>query len=303
MKEGIRKFENSVSVVSLKKGDYEILIDKIEDMKKLSSVECHLVLYPFSREISSKDFVFSPYEEYVNDILAKQRSAYGEITERFGNFFGLILGLLIVLFFALFKPEDLLSIESLVSVIGSYLIGKEIWDDIENIIINLTKKSKIRMVENYYRFQLEKHSTLTLYSVWAKKRRYGRETLIPDKMDFIHHSNSQTLRLFFEKSEIKKIPGSSALIVNITLDEEKVEKFIFDESLLGVKLSLNKKFLFFKRSFELFQSLEGGKKGCLDEKGVWHENSLFQRKTFSFWKIKGFISKRIVENFSLVKTR
>lgn len=304
-KDEFQKTTDSVGLVSDHKrsGTFEIVLDKIEGMKKYDSVECHLVLYPYSDEVSSRDFVFTPYEEYVRDILVKQRSAYAEMTDRFGNFFGLFLGIVIIAVFAIFKPEDLLSVESLVSVIGSYLIGKEIWDDIENILINLTKKMTVRMVENYYRFQLEKHSTLTLYSLFAKKRRYGRETLVPEKIDFIQHSNSQTLRLCFSKREIRKIPGSSALMVTLSVTPDKITEFLEKGWLFGVKLSLNKSFICFKKSVELFQSLDGQKKGCLDESGNWHEGSVFERKTFTFWKIKAFLSKKLTDGFSLVYSK
>ncbi len=300
MKEHIRKFTDSVSLYSPREGNYEVVLNNIKEMKKFSSVECHVVLYPFSESVSSKDFIFSPFEEYVTDILAKQRSAYAQMTDRFGNVFGLILGVLIVIVFAVFKPSDLLSIESLVSVIASYLIGKEIWDDIENILINLTKKMPVRMIENYYRFGLEKHSTLTLYSLYAKKRRHGRETLIPEKIDFIQHSNSQTLRLFFSGSDIRKIPESSAFIAGIAVDPLKEKDFVKKGFLFGVKLSFSRKFLFFRKSTEIFQSLDAGKQGCLDEAGKWHEKKAFKRETISFWKMKAFLSKSLLKEFSLV---
>ncbi|MBN1619203.1 hypothetical protein JW890_00625 [candidate division WOR-3 bacterium] len=300
MKKQIQKFENSVSLCSRKEGNYEVVLNNIEEMKKFSSVECHVVLYPFSESVSSKDFVFSPFEEYVTDILAKQRSAYAQMTDRFGNVFGLFLGVLIVIVFAAFKPSDLLSIESLVSVIASYLIGKEIWDDIENILINMTKKMPVRMVENYYRFVLEKYSTLTLYSLFAKKRRQGCETLIPERIDFIQHSNSQTLRLFFSGSDIRRIPESSAFIVGITIDPAKEKDFVQKCFLFGIKISFSRKFLFFRKSTEVFQSLDGEKQGCLDETGKWHEKAAFKRETLSFWKMKAFLSKSLLENYSLI---
>ena len=170
---------------------YDVELDHVQELKPLSSVECHIVFYPYSRKVTSAHFEFTPFEEYTNDIRSRQKSAYSQIRNHFSNIFGLFLGALIAVVFLIFKPSELVSIESIVSIIGAYLLGKELWEDIEDLLINISRNWPIRYVENYYYYRLEKHTTLSLYSYMAKKRRYGKEAMLPEKMDMIQKRNSQ----------------------------------------------------------------------------------------------------------------
>ena len=181
---------------------WDVELEGLERLRGTSSLDCHIVFYPYSRQICSDDYTFHPFEEYVKDIQVGGRSAYAPITGRFNPLFGLFLAILILLVFALLKPEDLLSVQSVVSVLGAYAIGKEFGADAERLLVTATKAWRLQYAESYYRYRHERHTTLALYQAFSKKVRYGKESLLPDRMDFIQQANSETLRLRFEAADL-----------------------------------------------------------------------------------------------------
>jgi len=294
------------SIISLKQNRdmpniYDVEMGGIERLKAYDSVECHLVLYPYSRAITSEDIAFYPFEEYVKDVLSQQRSAYVRIQSRFHELFGLLLGVVIALVFARFKPEDLLSVESVVSVFGAYTIGKELWDDIERMLIEITKSWKVRYQESYYPYHLEKHTTLTYYSYLAKRQRYGISSLMPEKIDFIKQSNSQTVRMCFDMQDLASLAESAGHILSIHIEPDLQEDLEEGGFLFGVKLSLNRRLLGLVRSFELFQSISRGERGCLNEEGEWIQGTVFYRKTCRCGRIKCFWAKGILPGEAIIE--
>lgn len=282
---------------------YDVELRHADYLHKFDSVECHVVLYPYSRKICSNTIKFYPYEEYVKDILTQQKSAYIQLKSQFDKMFGIFLGLLITLVFFILKPVDLFSVESIVSVLGAYFFGKELWTEIERILIDISKTWPIRYLENYYAYQLEKHTTLTHYSYFAKKHRYGKASLLPEKIDFIEKSNSQTVRMYFNMKEICPFEETSSHILSIHVEPELVEEFDREGFLFGVKLSFNKRFLGWVKSLELFQSLHKYAKGCLDHNGKWIDGSVFYRKTLTFGRIKMFLKHGLLEHQSILKPK
>ena len=268
---------------------YDVEMNHIDHLRTYDSVECHIVLYPYSRKICSENITFYPFEEYVKDILTYQKSAYVKLSSQFNKLFGLFLGIVITMIFFKLKPDDLFSVESIVSVFGAYFVGKEIWDDIEKILINLSKNWRLRYQENYYFYQLEKHTTLTHYSYFAKKHRYGKAPLLPEKIDFIEQSNSQTVRMCFNMKDLQSLTESSGHILSIHIDPSLLSDFEHDSFMFGVKFSLNKHLLGFIKRVELFQSLHKHSKGSLDENGKWIERGVFYRKTLTFGRLKAFL--------------
>ena len=279
---------------------FDVEMGDIAQVSGYDSLECHIVFYPYSREIHSRNITFSPFEEYVKDIQSGQRSAYVKIGSEFNKCFGLGLGFLIVVIFYVFKPEDLFSIASIVSVFGAYIIGKELWEDIERMLVNISKRWRIRYTESYYLYQLEKHTTLTRYSQLAKERRYRKTHLLPEKIDFIQQSNSQTVRMCFNLKELPSVGESSGHVLSITIDDEILEDLEKDGFLFGVKLSFNKHFLKFVKCFELFQSIDRGLKGCLNEKGEWVQRVVFYRDTVVFGKVKWFKNAGIIPQKTII---
>ncbi len=280
---------------------FDVEMANVERLNKFHSLECHITLYPYSRKICATDFTFNPFEEYVKDILSHQRSAYVRIHEHFKNIFGLCLGVLIILAFALYDRSQLTSIESIISVFAAYFIGKDLWDDIENFLINLTQRWKIQYSDRYYIYELEKHTTLTHYSHFAKQCRYGKAPLLPEYMDFIEQSNSQTVRMYFNMKDFQSLDNESAHILSIHIKPSLLEEFEKRGYMFGVKVSFNKHLFGFRRCFEIFQSLHNNKKGCLDNNNEWIDETIFYRKTWICGRIKLFLKKGFIPDESMIQ--
>ena len=275
--------------------EFDVALERIPELAEYDSLECHIVLYPYSRKIKSSHFSFIPYEEYVKDVLSRQRSAYVPIVNYFNEVFGILIGILIAIIFAVFKPNDLFSVQSVVSIFGAYFIGKELWDDIERILMDISKDWRIRYTETYYSYRLEKFTTLTHYSCFAKRHRYDKETLIPDKIDFISQSDSKTVRMSYSLKDSCSPEKTELHLLSINLNPEHLEDFEKSGYMFGVKLSFNKKALLGHKCFELFQSVSDGAKGCLDENGKWVDDRIFIRKTFVLGRLKFFRKNGHVE--------
>ena len=285
---------------------YDVDMNHLDELKQYDSVESHIVLYPYSRKVGAHHFKFYPFEEYVHDILSHQKSAYEPISSQFNKFLGVFLGIVITGIFAIFNPKDLFSVQSIMSIIGAYFVGKELWDDLENALIRVTKQWRIRYVDNYYSYQLEKHTTLTMYSSFAKKQRYGKTTLLPEFIDFIEQSNSQTLRMYFNMADINLEQccdgeySTTRHLFSIHVTPDLLEEFEQESFLFGVKLSLNRRCLGVTRSLELFQSFHNGAQGALDDQGIWHDESIFYRKTMTIGRFKCFLQSGLLPQQTII---
>ena len=294
-------------VVRLRKNEdirniIDVDLDITDSIKSFNSLSCNVVFYPYSRKVDSNNITFNPFEEYVTDILAEQESAYKRIPREFNKIFGICLGLLIAMIFAIFKPEDLLSVQSVVSIIGAYIVSKELWDDIERLLIGISRNSFIKFMEPVYRYVLQKHSTLTHYSYLAKRIRYSKEHLLPRYINFIQQSNSQTLRMLFEQQDLLDKQGLCH-IFSIHIDEN-ILSFLKERGFMfGLKISLTRRFLCIRKNHEFFQSLEGEKKGCLDSRGGWVAGSVFYRNTLRIGRMKCFYRYGIIKNLSIIENR
>jgi len=280
---------------------YDILLTNTHQIKQLKSFEAHFVIYPFDRRISSDHFKFNPFEEYVKDIISEHRSVYIPIADNSKRIFGTILGVIITLVFAIFKPEILISVESIVSIFAAYTFGKEFWDDFQKGLVRLTKNRKVSYIEDYYSYNIEKKTTLTRYSNFARKMRLDFTSVLPTKFDFIWQSNSQTLRLKFQASDFENINSERVHLFSIQLNEEVAK--IFEETgfLFGVKLSFNNYLFGFKKSYEVFQSINSKNFGCLDDKNNWIDDGVFYRNTISRGRIKYFKEKGLTDNKRIIK--
>jgi hypothetical protein len=286
-------------------GRYDVDLQGLDRLKPYDRVECHTVVYPYARTISSDDIHFNPFEEYVQDVLSRQRSAYSEILNSSDQVFGLLLGALIALIFALVDLKSLLEIEAILSVIGAYVVAKELWHDFERLLINATKDWRLRYQESDYRYQLEKRTTLTAYSYLAKQRRYGKQALLPEKIDFIKQSNSQTLRMCFDVRDLPSANAHLGHLYSIQIDESLADAFqnaTESAFLFGVKLSFARRFLGLSRQFEVFQSLDAGRKGCLDAQGEWQDNAAFCRQTLSLGRLKFYARHGIIRDVTIIVT-
>jgi hypothetical protein len=279
---------------------YDVEMQDVERLRAYDRVECHVVLYPYNRQVSSDDIYFYPYEEYIKDVLSNQRSAYAEIRNPSGEIFGLLLGLVLTFLLFLFRRGQPLLIESIVSIIGAYAIGKELWGDIESMLGHISKNWPLRYRDSYYRYRLEKHTTLTSYSYLAKEERYGKAALLPEKIDFIKQSNSQTLRMCFDTRDIAFLEGPLAHIHSIHIEPTLMEAFQAGGFMFGIKLSFCRRFLCLHRCFEVFQSINRDAIGCLDETGQWIEGSLFYRHTLNLGRLKLYMDRGIIRDEAII---
>jgi hypothetical protein len=137
------------------------------------------------------------------------------------------------------------------------------------------------------------------YSYLAKERRYKKMPLLPEKIDFIQQSNSQTVRMYFNVRELP-VFEERAHLLSITIDPRFVTDLETDGFLFGVKLSFNKKRCGGSQCFELFQSIDKGSKGCLTEEGEWVPHNVFYRETVVFKKLKWFKNAGIIPDATII---
>jgi hypothetical protein len=274
---------------------YELELNDINSFKQhYDELECHLVVYPYSRAISANDFHLQPYEEYVKDIASNRKSAYSKVGDQSNKTFGILFGSVIIAIVALLKPSDFFSVEALVSIFAGYVLGKDLWNDVERLLVNISKKWRLRFQELYYLYELDPHTTLTNYSYLAKWRRYGKRQILPDKMDMIEHSNSQTIRLSFNLQRWKDLQDQSLHLFSIHVSEQIAAQFSTDKMMLGLKLSFNKKKWGYTKCLELFQSADGEQMGCLDDKGNWHNQHIFYRHTRRIYRWKWLVKSGLL---------
>lgn len=282
-------------------GVYDVNLQRLDKVAHYDFLECHLVLYPYSRQLNSDLISVLPFEEYVRDILAQQRSAYKSIGQRGRNLFGITLSGFLLLLLALFKPVELYSIESIVTIIGAYAIGKELWEDLENWLVNATASSRLRFQPVYYSYQLERNTTITKYFFLARTNRYGYPMPLPYKMDFIQQSNSQTVRMLFRVADLPLREDGAMHLLSLHLPPGLAGEFEEKGFLFGVKWGLGKKYGPFQRVDEVFQSFNGQSLGCLDSSNRWLEDKALLRITIALGRLKWYWKNLTLEAIELIK--
>jgi hypothetical protein len=103
----------------------------------------------------------------------------------------------------------------------------------------------------------------------------------------------------FDMRDLRIDPGPRAHLHSIHVEPDRVDNFEQDGFMFGVKLSLNKRVLGVNKKLELFQSVDGCVRGCLED-GAWVENGVFYRHTFTLGRIKWYVSSGIVRERTLV---
>ncbi|MBN1618138.1 hypothetical protein JW887_02230 [Candidatus Dojkabacteria bacterium] len=273
---------------------FDITIDNISQLLKYNSVESTFFFYPFDLTTTAKSFTIQPFDEYVANISCSQQSTYRKIRFFGKNFFGLILGLIIFIIFALIKPDDLVSVQSVVSIFGAYTVGKEMWDDIDSILSTITRALPVRWISQKYHYLREEYGTIRQFWEKARIHRYQKSSILPLKMDFIKHSNSKTVVLFFTKRSLKNSNKETARIASIIIKPEYISKIREKGFMFGVKIMLTKTFLFFNYDVELFQAMTTDGKlkiGTVDSSYIWHEKTILLRKILRIGRLKLYLSK------------
>jgi hypothetical protein len=279
---------------------YDVELNNIPALGQFESVEVHLVFYPFSRQIRADNYFFTPYEEYANDISTRRRSLYTRVPRPANSLFGIFLGIFILLVFLALKSSEVYSLQSIVAILGAYFIGKDLWNDIEAALVNLSKDWSLRYQTGYYQYQVEKNTTLTNYSQLAREKRYGTGALTPAQMDLISNANSKTIRLKFTSDELSKSHEETAHILGIRVDPDLADEFSRAGFMFSVKVSFNERVLLFRRAREFFQSLNAGERGCLDLKNEWTPGAALERDAYFFGNLRYLAGRQMVPGVTLV---
>lgn len=280
---------------------YDVDMNNISRLKQYESVEVHLILYPYSRRISADGYRFTPFEDYANDISTRRRSLYTRVPHPANSLFGIFLGIFIILVFLALKSSEVYSLQSIVAILGAYFIGKDLWNDIEAALVNISKDWKMRYQTSYYEYQVEKNTTLTNYSALAREQRYGRATLLPAQMEFISNANSKTIRMKFAQADLRGFDGERAHVLGIRLDPELADDFVRAGFMFSVKISLNEKRTVLRHSREFFQSLNGGQRGCLNFVNEWTPEAVLERDAYFFGSLRYLAGKAIIPGAAMVK--
>ena len=270
------------------------LTNTAELAKTVSAVECTLLIYPFSRNLTANSFFVFPFEEYINDIIAGKRSSYQTTDKTDAHIFGLLLGGLIALFVSLINPNNIFEIESLVSIISVYLIGRELWKEIDVTLQAKTRQLPISWQEDQFPYRVQDSGTIQQFAKISRNIRYEGTGLhnLPGKMDFIEHSNSKTIELLFQKKELQYRNEDYLRICSIHFGNTCLEDLKKDGLLIGIKVALCKKVLCFNTKKEIFQAIitNNNEVGTVDDKGNWCTNTLLIKDCLNFGRLKIYLS-------------
>lgn len=281
---------------------YDVELNNVPALKRFESVEVHIVLYPFARQILSDNYRFTPFEDYSNDISTRRRSLYTRVPRAANSIFGIALGIAIILFFLAVRPSEVYSLQSIVAILGAYFIGKDLWNDIESALVNLSKDWQLRYQTGYYEYQVEKNTTLTNYSAVAREQRYGKASVVPERMEFISNANSKTIRMKFSQHDLRTFQENTAHMLAIRLDPNLADDFVRAGFMFSVKVSFNEHAFMARRSHEYFQSLNAGDRGCLNFDNVWMRDAALARDAYFFGNLRYLAGKRIVPAAALLVT-
>ncbi|GAB4147461.1 MAG: hypothetical protein OHK0017_09200 [Patescibacteria group bacterium] len=270
-------------------------------LRKFSSLETHFILYPFNRQIDADDILFRPFDDYYQDVTADLKSVYFKIPKQADKAFGLILALTIGLFFYWYNVAELNSIESIASIIGSYIVGKELWTDIEYFLVNTTRRWSLRFYPRQYSLQRESRTTLSEYTNLARKIRFGQDFPLPNKIELVKQSYSHLLKMFYRLADYNSLKRDDFVrLVSIEVQEKVMSEFRSKQTMLGVKIALNKNLLGMTWSQEFFQAWDRGEPGCINGTGAWMPEAVFMRSSFCVGNIKFYESTKTISQLLMV---
>lgn len=122
-------------------------------------------------------------------------------------------------------------------------------------MVNLSKNWRLRYQTDYYACQIEKNTTLANYSALAREQRYGKASLLPERMEFISNANSKTARLKFSKNDLRAFQNGVAHILGVRFDAARAAEFENAGYMFSVKVGLNRRFFSCARRKNFFNRL------------------------------------------------
>ena len=106
--------------------------------------------------------------------------------------------------------------------------------------------------------------------------------------------------MFFNMNDLQSFNAPTAQILSIQLDPTVWDDLKDSGFMLGIKLSLNKRFFGITRCWELFQTLDKFDKGCLNQNGQWKKNAIFFRNTLTLGRLKYFHKSGTINDTILI---
>lgn len=269
-------------------------IANLKFLKGRGGLTVTLMLYPNSREITSENFKILPYEEYVAEITEGRRTTYGTINDFSDKFFGILLAAAIFVVFRLLQADQSLSSEMVISIIGGYIAGKELWSDIDDWLQKTTKNWFFSWKDRDFYYQKLDFGSIQNYIRYVRNMRYGSDFVLPFNIDFINQSNSKILELCYSKKDLKSVSKDYTRLASLEYQSKSKKDFVEGNYMLAVKLGSIRSFLGIKLIYEYFQSKNGNSVGCLDAHKKWFENKAMLRKSIKIGNLKIYFSSKVV---------
>jgi hypothetical protein len=229
--------------------------------------------YPY-RSQAKNLYSISPYEDYKVDLEEDRRSSYGIVQGSQGRWFGISVALLIILVFAIIKPSELVSIESLVSVLGAYVLGQGIWQ------VQVSYGRTISWHDPEYIYQKINFGTIQQFWDYARGKHEKSTPIRADKFDFISHSNHKTVDLLY--TDLKGFSSEKPTKLLSMHFREAVPSGI-----LGVKLAVIKSYGPIKLVNSYYQAMELPKRqlGTVTKEGEFLEDKLLMKSSIQFGRL------------------
>jgi plasmid maintenance system killer protein len=263
----------------------DITLNNTTELSHFSEVKIGIFLYPFNRNVNSDSFVFTPYEEYNNDIIEGRKSAYQKISKIADKLFGFVLATFILIIFALIKPSEIYSIESIVSILAALAIGKELWKDIDNALTGLTRYWPIIWKADDFTYIRKSYGNLERFAKFARLKRYGQNTILAKKMNMITNSNSKSIKLLYVSKQFKELSENSTRIASIHFSKD-LELKGYEDYMFVLHLTTSRRKLIFKYQIEYFQCFLNNKIGSINKNNEFKVENITLSKSLNFGKFK-----------------
>lgn len=279
----IEKSKDSVNV-------FDIIFHHNNSQK---NIEMEFGIYPYSPDITSDDFQVYPYEEYIKDINLNESTVYFKIEDNASKLLGLCISFLLFILFYFLAPQILFTIESLVSLLAVFFVSKDIWNEIETLLLDLTQNKRISYKSQQFHYKKTKINTLLKYFEYAREIRNQRKVILADKIDFQNQSNSKYLSISYTNPP----ETNNYEIFSMKINNKQLTKFE-NNYMFIVKYVKHNHLLFFKYADEYFQILQKGEIGIFKE-NKWIPKQIEKKRTFKFWRFK-FYFKSKFETMKLI---
>lgn len=258
-----------------------------ESIPNSSQVKITFFAYPLKEDLHSDSFRIIPYDEYVEDISLGKKSAYKKIVFPGKNIFALIVVIFITLLIFILNRASLTSIEAIASIFASYIVAKELWEDVDTFLQNVTDRFFISWRPDEFIYRKEDLGAIQDLMQYARNLRHKGGIILPVKFDYSKQSNSKNVELLYK---------------DLTNDRFLMFKLIFEKPVnltrdlvLGFRISTSRKLFFINFNKEQFQMVENNKIGSVDREKKYIKGSYIERITINIGRMKLYLRSRIKE--------